>query len=440
MNRLRNEQGSALMMAVIILFIILGLGTALMITANGQKTAASNEQNGESAFWMAEGALDAQIYALSVKWPTAGDAPSPSTSVTLGYPKSCNSSNAGQSYCPSASDLAAYPSNAQACPPGTAGDAWNPGGSRSAWTTYVRDAGPAGTSQQQLFDDTVEQGTARYNSSFLTTEPSNNYVWVRAVGQVNCKTSVVIAEVSMQSLALNFPKLVLNADGFNITDNGQKTIINTVGTGSTTPSQISVRCGGASYTPPPPSSCAGYGSSQISPAPTWVTPPSPTPVLSTSQLSQAKLMAQANGTYFPSTTDCSTITAAQLAGQLVYIEGSPTCAISITSNPVINSQASPGWLVINDGAINFDGVIYGVNASNQSASIVTLGGTSTIVGGLAVNGNATLSLGSSGNGVGCASGNKCGDLEFDPNAFNTLIGFGGAAQTPNTFRQLPASQ
>jgi hypothetical protein len=92
------------------------------------------------------------------------------------------------------------------------------------------------------------------------------------------------------------------------------------------------------------------------------------------------------------------------------------------------------------GSATFYGVIYGVNASNQSTSIVTLGGTSTVLGGLAVNGSASLSLGSSGNGVGCTSGNKCGDLEFDPGAFNTLIGFGGASQTPNTFRQLPATQ
>jgi hypothetical protein len=157
-------------------------------------------------------------------------------------------------------------------------------------------------------------------------------------------------------------------------------------------------------------------------------------------------MAQANGTYFPSSTDCSTITASQLAGPLVYIEGNPTCNISIPSNPLINGQSSPGWLIINDGTLSFTGsatfygVIYGVNASNQSASIVNLGGTSTVVGGLAVNGLATLSLGSSGNGVGCGPSNKCGDLMFDPNAFNTLVGFGGADQTPNTFRQLPANQ
>lgn len=444
MSRFRSEQGSALMMAVIILFIVLAMGTALIMTANSQKQTANNQQNTESAFWMAEGALDAQIYSLSVKWPTLGDAPSPSSPHTAGYPTSCSSANAGTSYCPSTGDLSAYPSNTQACPSGTPGDAWSPGGRRSAWTTYVRDAGTSGSGQQQLFNDATEEAAAPYNSSYLNA-PATDFLWVRAVGQVNCKTAVVIAEVSMQTLGLSFPKLVLNANGFTDTDQGNKTIINTLGTG-TDPSQISVRCDGTSYTPPPPSTCASYRDGQISPSVSWVNPPSGTPVLTASQLAEAKLLAQANGTFYGASTACSSIGASQLQGQVVFIQGGPGCSISIPSNPVINSATSPGWLILNDGTINFTGgatfygVIYGVNASGSTASIVTLGGTSTVVGGLAVDGNATLSLGSSGNGVDCSDSNKCGDLMFDPNAFNNILGFGGADEVPNTFRQLPASQ
>lgn len=432
------------MMAIIILFIILAMGTALIMTASSEKQTANNQQNGESAFWMAEGALDAQIYALSVEWPTANDGPSTSSTSNYGYPSSCNASSAGTSYCPSTADLQAYPSNAQACPSGTPGDAWNPGGSRSAWTTYVRDAGTAGSGQQEFFNDATEEAAAPYNSSFLDA-PATDYVWVRAVGQVNCKTAVVIAEVSMQSLGLSFPKLVLNVNGFTVSDNGNKTVINVLGTG-TSQSQISVRCGGISYTPPPPTSCASYGTNQISPTPSWVNPPSGTPVLTSSQLAEAKLLAEEQGTYYGSSTSCSSITASQLAGQVVFIQGGPTCAIKIPSNPVINSPSSPGWLILDDGTLDFTGsstfygIIYGVNASGSSASIVTLGGTTTVVGGLAVDGNATVSLGSSGNGVDCTSSNKCGDLMFDPNAFNSILGFGGADEVPNTFRQLPASQ
>src|SRR5579884_2004552 len=225
MHRLRNEQGSALMMAVIILFITLGLGTALMMTADGQKASASNQQNGENAYSMAEAALNAQIYSLSVKWPTATNAPSPGSSPDLGYPTSCNAASNGASYCPSTSDLAAYPSNTQTCPANTPGDAWNPGPVRSSWTTYVRDAGTAGSAQQQFFNDATEESALPYNSSY--TQPGSNYLWVRAVGTVNCKTVAVVAEVSMQTLALNFPQMVLNADSFAVTNHGNKTILDT---------------------------------------------------------------------------------------------------------------------------------------------------------------------------------------------------------------------
>jgi hypothetical protein len=131
---------------------------------------------------------------------------------------------------------------------------------------------------------------------------------------------------------------------------------------------------------------------------------------------------------------------------MVYIEGSSSCAISISSNPVINSSGSPGVLILANGTISFTGgatfygLIYGANLSGSSASIVNLNGTSTVVGGIAVDGNASMALGSSGNGVDCAPSVKCGDLMFDSSAFNNILGFGGADQTPNTFRQLPVSQ
>jgi hypothetical protein len=454
MNRLRSERGSAMMMAVIILFVILGIGTALMMTAQGQETVASNQQGAENSYSMAEAALNAQIYALSVAWPTANNGPGTSTTYpsNYGYPSSCNSSNAGYSYCPSSGDLSAFPPNTQACPTGTPGDAWSSNPTRSAWTTYVRDAGASGSSTQRFFTDATEKTALPYNAPASFTNAGSNYLWVRAVGTVNCKTSVVVAEVSMQTLSLIFPKDVLNVNGFTITDSGNKTIVNTADVNGGNTSQISVRCGGTSYTPPPSSTCVSYGkTSQFSPsdptaASTWVNPPASSPVLTSAQLADAKAMAQAAGTYIPSSTNCSSITDSQLAGAMVYIEGSSTCNITISSNATINTQASPGVLILANGTLSFTGgatfygLIYGANLSGSTASIVTLGGTATVVGGLAVDGNASASLGGSGNGVDCAPSVKCGDLMYDSAAFNNILGFGGADQTPNTFRQLPASQ
>src|SRR5437868_9178440 len=96
LNRARDEQGIAMIMAVIILFVLLGLGAALMMTAGSQQRAASNQQSTETAYSLAEAALNAQIYELATKWPTSKDGPS-STGPTYGYPYSCNAASNGTS-------------------------------------------------------------------------------------------------------------------------------------------------------------------------------------------------------------------------------------------------------------------------------------------------------------------------------------------------------
>jgi hypothetical protein len=134
----------------------------------------------------------------------------------------------------------------------------------------------------------------------------------------------------------------------------------------------------------------------------------------------------------------------------VYIEGGTGCAIKIQSDDTINSLSSPGLLIVANGTLDFEGsltyygVIYAANLGNDSGPVVTLGGTSTVMGGLDVDGSAALNLGSSGNGViNCtdtSASQKCGDLEYDAAAFNGLVGFAGADPAPNSFRQLPAGQ
>jgi hypothetical protein len=160
-------------------------------------------------------------------------------------------------------------------------------------------------------------------------------------------------------------------------------------------------------------------------------------------------MAIANGTYFPPGT-CPT--EAQLQGNPVFVDdtASQPCNMSFHGNAQINSFASPGLLIVLNGAVDFEGsetyygVIYGANQSGLGTPVVTLGGTATVVGGMAVDGSASLNLASSGNGnVACTDTSrtqKCGDLEYNSDAFNGLVGFAGAAPAPNTFRQLPASQ
>jgi type II secretory pathway pseudopilin PulG len=460
-KKLNDERGSSLMMAIIILFVILGMGTALVATAVGQKHTASNQQNSESAYALAEAALNAQIYALSVQWPTNNDynatASGNSPLNNYGYPYSCNAASNGSTYCPTPNDLASpYPATSSTlCPAGTPGDAWSKTQTTpdtTQWTTYVRDAGTAGSTQQEVFSDAAEETDPYYNSSYSTLKNGSNYVWIRSVATVNCKTVILIDQVAMQTSTLTFPNYVVNANSINAGNNGNKIILNLQDPTTGASVDVSLRCTGLGGIGTPPDTCDGLTSSQVAPSTmssNYFGSATSGTTLSASQLSAVETLAKQDGGYYPPGT-CPT--EAQLTNTVVYIDGNATnpAACSYSAGNTINSPSNPGLLVIPYGTFALTGgeIFYGLiyDANEQGASgttdVVTLSGNSTIYGGIDVDGNGGVSLGDSGNGTTCLdpdkSNQKCGDLEYLANAFNGLVGFGGADATPNSFRQLPA--
>ena len=86
MSRVRDEDGVAMIIAVLILFVVLAIGAALLSSAIGQQRSSFNEQSSETAYSLAEAALNAEVFALSQQWPTNGDAPQPSSSAEPGLP------------------------------------------------------------------------------------------------------------------------------------------------------------------------------------------------------------------------------------------------------------------------------------------------------------------------------------------------------------------
>jgi Tfp pilus assembly protein PilX len=455
-KRLRGEEGIAMITAVIFLFVMLGVGAALMVTAGSQQRSSLNQQSGETAYSLAEAALNAQLFALSQGWPTKADASS-STAPSYGYPTSCNAASNGTSYCPTAGDLSTYPSGGT-CPTGTQGDAWSSGSATNGWTTYVRDAGSSSSSSWSLFSDGAEQSAAPLDAS------GSGALWIRSVGIVNCHIAVLVTKVAEQVVPMSFPDYVLNANSFSTGNNGQnKDIVNTEDTSGNT-SPISLRCAGSTYgngAQPPNSQCNGVGNAgQIEPSTVWASPPAGTPTLSTSQLTALQKLAQANGTYYgpnncnfsnPSATGASN---GGLAGSPVYITG-PCNGISLDAvdinGPVVNNACSTyGFIILANGTMTIGGnstlcgVIYAPNLGSTSGNVITLQGTATVIGGLNVDGNAALNLGDSGNGViNCTDTSreqKCGDLEFSLAAFENLDGFAGVDAAPNSFRQLPNNQ
>jgi hypothetical protein len=62
---LRGEQGSALVITVLLVTLLLALGSGLLVTATVESAIAVNESNAEGAFYAAEAAVQATIDQLA---------------------------------------------------------------------------------------------------------------------------------------------------------------------------------------------------------------------------------------------------------------------------------------------------------------------------------------------------------------------------------------
>lgn len=277
----------------------------------------------------------------------------------------------------------------------------------------------SGTGTQQLFGS-GEKTLANFDTS------GSGFVWVRAVGVVNCQTAIVISKVTRLLVPLPFPQDVLDANGFEMSNNGNKVLLNTQGTAAQG-SGVSVRCTGIPGGKGLGTACTSYSkAAQVSPDTVAATPASPAVTLTATQLLGVKAVAKANNTYFAAG---SCPTSAQLTGTPVYVEG--PCAVSGPGN----SAALPGYTVVVNGTFDlggnasFYGVVYAVNAQAATGDVVTIHGNGHIYGGVTVDGTGTVGIGSSQE-----------SLTFDTGGFGSMVVSGGAEPVPNSFRQLPTSQ
>ena len=137
--------------------------------------------------------------------------------------------------------------------------------------------------------------------------------------------------------------------------------------------------------------------------------------------------AIADGTYY---TGCPTED--QLNGKVVWVEN---CTASYKSNATFNSQDNPGILVWNRGTVEFlgnstfNGIVYHTNQDNSSADLVILRGGITINGGVFVDGDGGVDVGS----------NKV-NISFLNAAFDLVGSYGAAGLVQNSWREVPAAQ
>jgi Tfp pilus assembly protein PilX len=417
MRGLRGEQGIALVASILILMVMAGLGLGLLLITNNQQKASAREQASESAFNVAEAALNAQVGQLSRAWPAKEVEAYPDSVTPPKIVRCTAATSTSKNGCPDASLLAAgYPNISPVpCAASATSDAWG-SALTNQWTTYVRD--DAGEPPSALFNSASEAGQPGWDKN------GNDKVWLRSVGAVQCHMVVVITLVSRQLVALNFPRNSITANWFETTNNGNHSgpIVDT-GRESSQPGEVSMRC-----TAPHPEPCANYQPGQVEPyVPAGEA--SPPTTLSQTQLEALKQQAKAAGAYYPTGTCPSGIP----AGLPAYVEG--PCEVKETGNDTINSKASPGFLVIENGTFElaggskFYGVVYAANKQGSSGAIVRIQGNAELIGAIDVDGNGGIEFGSSGT-----------NFVYDSTALNEIKTYAGAAATRNSFRILSSSE
>jgi Tfp pilus assembly protein PilX len=410
MSHARDEQGVALVAAIVLLTVIMGLGLGLLLFTDNQQKASAREQASESAFNLAEAALNAQVGQLSRRWPST-------EKIGEEFPTCNPTTSTSTNGCPSTAGMnAGYPAaGSTTCPAGTATEAW---GSplTNRWTTYVRED----VGKSPNFNSTTEHEAPVWD------EHKTGKLWVRSVGVVQCHIVTLVTLVSRQEVTVSFPENAATANWFETSNKGEKTIVNTKGPKAAQSGKVSMRC-----TTPHPEPCKNWDESkeQVSPN-TTEGPGSPSPTLSATQLEALKQQAETAGTYYPAGKCPESPEAAD--GLPAYVEG--PCELSYKKGTG-NSEASPGFLVLVNGTLTlggnsqFFGVVYAVNKQESSGVVVELHGCNRLIGAIDVDGNGGINFGS------CKE-----NLVYDPTAIKNLKGSAGAAPTRNSFRVLPAGQ
>ena len=394
-RRLADERGSALVTAMLVMFALVAFSMSIAAFIDTDQADSRRERERESSFHVTEGVLNAQIYQLSTRWPSA--------TTSTAYPSSCTAS-----------------STATDCPNGAAvqGNFTTVDhASGTQWETQVRDNG--GATPNYWSDD------------LLTTQPSydrndDNFLWVRASGVVRGRPRTLVALVEAENVALNFPRAALVSGHFETSNTGNKVIIDTNGTANQfSPGDIIVRC---ALTVP---TCANYDQAkgQIQPNTVQSNVEQPRAV-SVEALDQLRERARSEGNYY---TGCAPSLAGDQPGEMVFMEYADSCEYNASA--VYNTAAKPGYVVIargniakTNGTADFYGIIYHANLDNETANVITLTGNISVYGSIVIDGPGGLSAGSS----------KV-NLVYDPNVFNGFKAFGTAGIVQNTFREISPS-
>jgi Tfp pilus assembly protein PilX len=403
--RLHDEQGWALLTAILLMTIMLGTILTVATYVDGQTKLGADSRKRETAFNMTEAALNGQIFALSQQWPGAGAA----TNTALQYPTCTQAST--DSHCPNAAALSKLIAS--------------PDATNALWQTVVRDNGG---SSPNFYSDTLTLGQPAYDANL------DKQLWVRATSTARGKTRTMVTLVRVEEQQEDLPHASIIANRLSDSNNGNKTLVNmTNSTGAN--GFIGVRC-----TPVPGETltCLGQPRPETGDWPTSLVQTQLSPydghiqtaypqgnLVSPSARARLKQRAIEDSSYYATCPAALPTTAT-----VIWID-SGDCHFQGTDS------TSAEMLVINTGSIeflgnrDFTGVIYAINSTNRTDSVVMLHGNGHVFGGVLVEGDGGVDVGSSGNGGGVQ-----GNLVFDDNAFKAVKSYGTAGMVQNTWREI----
>jgi hypothetical protein len=401
--RLREETGNVLVTATALIIAMMMLGAAALSTVDTQSRQSGGERVRESTFNLVEGVLGSQTHVLG-RLGTGTQA--------LPFPDKCTPSS-GQALCPEPTNLArTYSNNTQAD--------YEPGA--LVWESMVRDNTTGNFFETSLLGSCNASTTDNIE---CWDKNGDKQLWVYSKATVRKRKREIVALVQVEERPVSFPRMAVASGWFETTNSGSKEIVNT---GSSL--GLGVRC-------PDPigsSGCLGYDSGKDQVSPENILRLGPEKAISADDLNDLEDFARSKGTWY---ANCP----ANPNGQVVFVENASaaTCGYS-NSTPAApgasvccNTATKPGLFILKRGKlsmtgnIEFYGLIYHTNAANSTGVLVETGGTTVIIGGVAIDGDGGMSAGASSSNV-----------VYDPTAFDSISAAGTAGVVQNTWRELPS--
>ena len=404
---LRGEGGSVLIVAILLMSVMLSIALSSFAFVDGQQRRATEQRQRETALNLAEGVLYAQGFALARNWPG-------NLAEGTAMPTVCRSSASVVTPCPDPRTLAAANSSSPASANFTNADA----SQDVSWTTRVRDNGGA------LADafDTTQMDTTQTTGALTCPGPckwdanGDLKLWVQAQAVVRGRPRNVVALLKREEFAEAFPHNTITAGSFQISNSGNKTVIDARG------SQVTVRCITGT-------TCAQFDAAKSQVLPATIVQDSATPrAMSPEQVARFKAKAQTANppTYY---TSCQP----GLQGKIIFIDVPAGTECTDSSSATYNTPTDPGFFIMPRGTFKLGGTMYGLiymgNEENSSGTVLTLNANSFVIGGVAIDGPGGLV-------VGQASGPRA-TINYLANAFTAPVTFGTAGLVQNTWRELP---